>query len=117
MSAVITLNLKHLLFSFWGPAQTSGHSCATVAGAYLIALYGLKALYGQEIPRRGEIKIELKKSPRDDNTGVIGCVLSNITGATTEPNATEEDKKTFPVRFQEMVKTLFANANKVIEIR
>ncbi|NPA54745.1 MAG: hypothetical protein GXO40_00045, partial [Epsilonproteobacteria bacterium] len=25
--------------------KTSGHSCATVAGGYLIALHGLKALY------------------------------------------------------------------------
>jgi len=31
-------------------------------------------------------------------------------------NATEEDKKTFPIRFQEMVKTVFENADKVIEI-
>jgi GTP cyclohydrolase I len=31
-------------------------------------------------------------------------------------NATEEDKASFPVRFQEMVHTLFKNRETVIEI-
>jgi hypothetical protein len=155
--------------------KSAGHSCGTVAGAYLIALKGLKALYGKEIPKRGEIKVELKKAPREDNTGVVGSVLSNITGATTDngfggiptgkynrrdllfyeadiesdvlftrldngkqvgvnyrpgrivnpmailksaimPNAKEEDIKSFPVRFQAMVKTIFDNADEVIDI-
>jgi hypothetical protein len=64
--------------------KTAGHSCATVAGAYLAALKGLAALYSDEIPKRGEIKIELKRSTTDENAGVVGCVLSNITGATTD---------------------------------
>ena len=34
-----------------------------------------------------------------------------------KPDATEEDKKTFPQRFQNMVKTLFENKDKVIEIK
>lgn len=162
-------------YSYADIVKTAGHSCATVAGAYLTALKGLKALYGEEIPKRGEIKIEIKKDPEDDNAGVVGCVLSNITGATTNygfggiptgkfkrrnllfynaeidtdvrltrldtnkqvgvnyrphkvvnpmailmsaigENATQEDKKTFPIRFQEMVKTVFENADKVIEL-
>ncbi len=155
--------------------KVAGHSCATVSGGYLIALKGLKALYADEIPRRGEIMVELKKSPTDDNTGVVGCILSDITGATTDygfggipggkfnrrdllfynapidtdvrftrldtkkqiginyhpekvvnpmqilmsaigPDATEEDKKTFPERFQKMVKTVFENGDLVIEV-
>jgi len=155
--------------------KSAGHSCGTVAGAYLIALKGLKALYGDEIPKRGEIKVEIQKAPREDNAGVIGSVLSNITGATADygfggiptgkynrrdllffeadiesdvlftrldngkqigvnyrpgrvvkpmeilksaimPNAKEEDIKSFPVRFQAMVQTVFENADKVIDI-
>jgi len=155
--------------------KSAGHSCGTVAGAYLIALKGLKALYGDEIPKRGEIKVEIQKAPREDNAGVIGSVLSNITGATKDdgfggiptgkynrrdllffeadiesdvlftrldngkqigvnyrpgrvvkpmeilksaimPNAKEEDIKSFPVRFQAMVQTVFENADKVIDI-
>ncbi len=156
--------------------KSAGHSCGTVAGAYLIALKGLKALYGEELPKRGDIKVELKKSPTEDNTGVVGCVLSNITGATTDygfggipggkynrrdllfyeadidtdvrftrldtgktigvdyrpkrvvdpmsilmsaigKDAKEEDIKSFPVRFQEMVKTVFDNSDRVIDIK
>jgi len=64
--------------------KTAGHSCATVAGAYLIALKGLQALYPNEMPARGKIKVELQKAPRDDNSGVVAAVLSNITGATAD---------------------------------
>jgi len=64
--------------------KTAGHSCGTVAGAYLSALLGLKALFPNEIPIRGEIKVELKRAPTEENAGVVGCVLSNITGATTD---------------------------------
>jgi hypothetical protein len=162
-------------FSYVDIVRTAGHSCGTVAGAYLMALKGLKALYKDEIPQRGEIKVELKKSPTQENSGVVGCVLSNITGATTnygfggiptgkynrrdllfyeadieadvvftrmdsgekvgvnyrpkrivnpmeilmsaiKPDAKEEDIKSFPVRFQAMVKTVFQNADKVIDI-
>lgn len=155
--------------------KTAGHSCGTVAGAYLTALLGLKALFGEELPKRGEIKVELKRVATEENAGVVGCVLSNITGATTDygfggiptgkfcrrellfyradietdvrftrldtgesvgvnyhpqkvvnpmkilmsaigKDATEEDKATFPVRFQEMVHTLFKEKETVIEI-
>ncbi len=140
-----------------------------------MAQKGLKALYRDEMPIRGEIKVELKGT-LSDNTGVTSQVLSNITGATTDtgflglpqgkfnrrnlmffgadipatvrftrldngksidvgylpgkavnpreilmsaigPDATEESKRTFPVRWQEMVKTIFDNADKVINIK
>jgi hypothetical protein len=70
--------------SYLDIVKSAGHSCGTVAGAYLIALLGLKTLYKDEMPKRGEIKVEIKNEPTQDNAGVIGCVLSNITGATTD---------------------------------
>jgi len=33
------------------------------------------------------------------------------------PDAIDDDKKTFPIRFQEMVKTIFENSDKVIDIK
>jgi len=69
-------------FSYVDIVKFAGHSCATVSGAYLIALKGLQALYGDNLPQRGDIKVELKKSTTDDNTGVVGSILSTITGAT-----------------------------------
>ncbi len=35
--------------SYLDIVKTAGHSCGTVAGAYLSALLGLKALFGEEI--------------------------------------------------------------------
>ena len=70
--------------SYLDIVKTAGHSCGTVAGAYMSALLGLHALYKENFPKRGEIKVELKKQPTEDNAGVVGCVLSNITGATTD---------------------------------
>jgi hypothetical protein len=71
-------------FSYLDLVKTAGHSCLVVSGAYLMALKGLKALFPDELPKRGEIKVEISKSPTDDNAGVVGSVLSNITGATTD---------------------------------
>ena len=34
-----------------------------------------------------------------------------------KPDAKEEDIKSFPMRFQAMVKTVFNNADKVIEVK
>jgi len=134
-----------LEFSYADIVKSAGHSCAIVAGAYLMAQKGLQALYKGEIPQRGEIKVELKKAPREENSGVVGAVISNITGATSDfgfggiptgkynrrdllffgmailksaikPDATQEDIKSFPQRFQKMVQTVFENADEVIEI-
>jgi hypothetical protein len=71
-------------FHYIDIVKVSGHSCGTVAGAYICALNALKALYTDKLPQRGEIKIEIKKDPSEENAGVVGCVLSNITGATTD---------------------------------
>ena len=164
-----------LEFSYADIVKSAGHSCATVAGAYLMAQKGLQALYKEETPHRGKIKVELQKSTRDENSGVVGAVISNITGATSDfgfggiptgkynrrdllffevemnhdlsltrldtgekvyvdykpqkvvnpmailksaikPDATQEDKESFPQRFQKMVQTVFENADEVIEI-
>lgn len=61
--------------------KMAGHSCGVVAGAYLMAQKALAALYGTELPRRGHIKVELRREPETDNAGVTGSVLANITGA------------------------------------
>jgi hypothetical protein len=154
--------------------KMAGHSCAVVSGAYLMTLVGLKELYGNEIPKRGEIKVELREQLGDGNTGVFGQVYSNITGATTNtgfgglggnfnrrnlmfygkemqgnvrftrldtgksvevsynpglvvtpgdimqsafgPEATDESRKLFPKRWQEMVKTIFDHADEVVKV-
>lgn len=69
-------------FSYLDIVKSAGHSCPTVAGAYLMALYGLKALYKEELPIRGEITVEIKGSSQEGVNGVIANVLTQITGAT-----------------------------------
>lgn len=62
--------------------KLAGHSCPTVAGAYLMIQKGLKALYGDETPIRGEIKVMMKGKLGEGVVGVIANVASMITGAT-----------------------------------
>jgi len=60
----------------------AGHSCPTVAGAYLICLVGLKTLYSEGIATRGDIKVAFKNSLEEGVTGVIANTVSYIIGAT-----------------------------------
>ncbi|MBP9492155.1 MAG: hypothetical protein KBE79_02955 [Sulfurospirillum sp.] len=70
-------------FSYLDAVKSAGHSCPTIAGAYLMAREGLKALYKDEVPVRGEIKVFLKEGMEEGTTGVIANLFSLITGATT----------------------------------
>ena len=69
-------------FGYLDVVKSAGHSCPTVAGAYVMALQALKALYPDKLPVRGDIKVEFKESLEDGVAGVIGNVISQITGAT-----------------------------------
>jgi formylmethanofuran dehydrogenase subunit E len=69
-------------FSYLDIVKSAGHSCPTVAGAYLCAKEGLKALYGDELPKRGEIFVSFKEDIKDGVAGVIANVFTQITGAT-----------------------------------
>ncbi len=61
--------------------KLAGHSCPTVAGAYLMAAIGLKSLYGDTLPERGSIKIEMRESEDEGVTGVTCNIISFIAGA------------------------------------
>ena len=69
-------------FNYIDVVKSAGHSCPTVAGAYIISLEALKALYPNEIAIRGNIKVAFKEDLDDGVAGVIGNVISQITGAT-----------------------------------
>jgi len=69
-------------FNYLDVVKSAGHSCPTVAGAYLITLEGLKALYPDSLAMRGDVKVEFKESLEEGVAGVIGNVVSQITGAT-----------------------------------
>lgn len=62
--------------------KLAGHSCPTVAGAYLMVRLGIQSLYSEKTPVRGEIKVLIKGKLGDGVVGVIANVASMITGAT-----------------------------------
>lgn len=68
-------------YSYLDVVKLAGHSCPTVACSYLMARKALSALYPDELPRRGEIRVEMRDREEQGVTGVIANVLSFITGA------------------------------------
>lgn len=71
-------------FSYLDCVKLAGHSCPTIAGAYIMTLMALKNLFKNELPKRGEIKLYFKDSLEDGTTGVTSNVISQITGATSK---------------------------------
>lgn len=68
-------------YHYLDAVKLAGHSCPTVAGAWLCTQRALKELYGQDIPHRGMLRVELSGSEDEGVTGVIGLVMTLITGA------------------------------------
>lgn len=61
--------------------RLAGHSCPTVAGGWLSARAALRHLYPDKLPERGGISVYLNEAEDAGVTGVIGQVLTLVTGA------------------------------------
>ena len=59
----------------------AGHSCPTVASAYLMTRAALKALYADETPVRGQVAVEIQGDRAEGVAGVVANVISYLTGA------------------------------------
>lgn len=68
-------------YGYLDAVKLAGHSCPTVAGAYLMTCKGLAELYGNELPVRGAVKAEFRDGQADGVTGVIANVVGLLTGA------------------------------------
>lgn len=64
--------------------KLAGHSCPTVAGAFLTTRAALQALYGDALPQRGEIAVDLRAQRDEGVAGVIATIAGLITGATED---------------------------------
>jgi hypothetical protein len=64
--------------------RLAGHSCPTVAGAFLTARAALKALYPDTLAERGGISVHMPSPETEGTTGVIAQVLTLITGAAAQ---------------------------------
>ncbi len=62
--------------------KLAGHSCPTVASAYWMTYQALQALYGNDLPERGAIRVEFREDSLAGVTGVVANVISMLTGAT-----------------------------------
>ncbi|MGB8299470.1 MAG: hypothetical protein WCE67_00325, partial [Azonexus sp.] len=68
-------------YRFADAVRLAGHSCPTVAGAWLMTVRALRALYGAGIPLRGNIKVALRDELESGVSGVIASVAGLLTGA------------------------------------
>ena len=73
-----------LEYHYADAVRLAGHSCPTVAGAYLLTRCGLRALYGDALPERGGIAVQMRDSRDSGTTGVIAAVATLLTGAAAE---------------------------------
>lgn len=73
-----------LEYRYLDVVKLAGHSCPTVAGAWLMTRAALARLYGDDLPQRGEIRVELHQPVDEGVTGVIASVAGMLTGAATE---------------------------------
>lgn len=68
-------------YSYLDAVKLAGHSCPTVAGAWLCVQKALQELYGQDRPTRGMIGVAFSNPELKGVTGVIASVFTLVTGA------------------------------------
>ncbi|TCT22554.1 FmdE family protein [Thermomonas haemolytica] len=70
-----------LEYGYADAVRLAGHSCPTVAGAYLAVRAALRELYPDALPERGGIQVTLSSAEVEGSTGVIAQVFTLVTGA------------------------------------
>lgn len=70
-----------LHYRFADAVKLAGHACPTVAGAWLTTVGALRALYGDELPQRGDIAVAFAAAQDSGVTGVIASIATLLTGA------------------------------------
>lgn len=71
-------------YRYLDAVKLAGHSCPTVAGAYLMTLKALDALYPGTTPERGAVRVHVRGEMEAGVSGVIANVVGLITGATQQ---------------------------------
>ena len=70
-----------LEYNYADVVRVAGHSCPTVAGAWLMACAALRNLYPDGPAERGEIEVTMSAGEDEGTTGVIAQVFTLLTGA------------------------------------
>jgi formylmethanofuran dehydrogenase subunit E len=71
-------------YTYADAVKLAGHSCPTVASAFLMTRAALAALYPGALPERGGVRVELPNPVDEGVSGVVGNVVGLITGAAGE---------------------------------
>ncbi|MDP2821960.1 MAG: hypothetical protein Q8O52_04670 [Sulfuritalea sp.] len=71
-------------YGYGDAVRMAGHSCPTVASAFLMTRSALAALYPGTLPERGGIRVEFGEEQDAGVTGVIAAVVTLVTGAAGE---------------------------------
>ncbi len=64
--------------------RLAGHSCPTVAGAFLMGRAALHALYPDGPAQRGQVEVTMPAPVNHGTTGVVAQVLTLLTGAAAD---------------------------------
>lgn len=113
--------------SYLDVVKGSGHSCPTVAGAYLVSYHALKVLYPNKTAQRGNISVSFKEDIQEGVTGVISSVPPDakqmkLMNLILEAKASPEQRQEFGLVWQDRVKRIlidnFENSEviKVLEV-
>lgn len=73
-----------LEYRYLDAVRLAGHSCPTVAGAFLMGRAALSALYPDEPAERGSIAVHMPAPEHEGTTGVMAQVLTLLTGAAAD---------------------------------
>ena len=68
-------------YAYADAVRLAGHSCPTVAGAWLMSVRALRRLYPAETPERGAVAVALREDQASGVAGVIASVATLLTGA------------------------------------
>jgi len=71
-----------LHYGYADAVRLAGHSCPTVAGAYLMTVRSLEHLYPGEVPERGAVAVSVRENADEGVAGVMARVATLLTGAT-----------------------------------
>ncbi len=73
-----------LEYRYADAVRLAGHSCPTVAGAFLLGRAALARLYPDQLPERGGVSVHMPAPASDGTTGVVAQVLTLLTGAAAD---------------------------------
>ncbi len=73
-----------IYYTYQESVKFAGHACASVSSAYMMTKLALKALYGDDLPVRGDIEVRFAGDRSEGANGPIGQVIGFLTGAAVE---------------------------------